>query len=122
MVRFLKKNARILKLLFVAILTATIWLLPIESFGIAGLTVLQQRVIAIFVFAATMWILEAVPAWTTSLLIIVIMLLTVSSGGITLFIEDIPKTELISYKTIMATFADQTIMLFLGGFILAIVA
>ena len=122
MVRFLRKNVRVLKLLFVAILTTIIWFLPIEAFGIEGLTVLQQRIIAIFVFAATMWILEAVPAWTTSLLIIVIMLLTVSNSGISILIEDIPKTELISYKAIMATFADQTVMLFLGGFILALVA
>ena len=120
--RFLKKNGRIVKLLFVAVLTTIIWLLPIDAFGIEGLTVLQQRIIALFVFAATMWILEVVPAWTTSLLIIVLMLLTVSSSGISFLISDIPKTELINYKTIMATFADQTVMLFLGGFILALVA
>ncbi|MBQ2779410.1 MAG: SLC13/DASS family transporter [Bacteroidaceae bacterium] len=120
--RLLKKNARIVKLLAIAILTTIIWFLPVEAFGIEGLTVLQQRIIAIFVFAATMWILEAVPAWTTSLLIIVIMLLTVSNSGITFLISDIPKEDLISYKTIMATFADQTVMLFLGGFILALVA
>ena len=120
--RLLKKNARIVKLLAIAILTTIIWFLPVEAFGIEGLTVLQQRIIAIFVFAATMWILEAVPAWTTSLLIIVIMLLTVSNSGITFLISDIPKEDLISYKAIMATFADQTVMLFLGGFILALVA
>ncbi len=120
--RLLKKNARIVKLLAIAILTTVIWFLPVEAFGIEGLTVLQQRIIAIFVFAATMWILEAVPAWTTSLLIIVIMLLTVSNSGITFLISDVPKEDLISYKTIMATFADQTVMLFLGGFILALVA
>lgn len=120
--RLFKKNARIVKLLAIAILTTIIWFLPVEAFGIEGLTVLQQRIIAIFVFAATMWILEAVPAWTTSLLIIVIMLLTVSNSGITFLISDIPKEDLISYKTIMATFADQTVMLFLGGFILALVA
>ena len=120
--RFIRKNARIFKLLFVALLTSVIWFLPIEAFGIEGLTVLQQRIIAIFVFAATMWILEAVPAWTTSLLIIVIMLLTLSNSGIKILINDIPKEQLISYKTIMATFADQTVMLFLGGFILALVA
>lgn len=122
LLRLLRKNSRIVKLLFIAVLTATIWILPTEAFGIEGLTVIQQRIIALFVFAATMWILEAVPAWTTSLLIIVLMLLTVSNGGISLLISDIPKSELISYKTIMATFADQTVMLFLGGFVLALVA
>lgn len=120
--RFIKKYARIFKLLLVALLTLVIWFLPSSSFGIEGLTELQQRMIAIFVFAATMWILEAVPAWTTSLSIIVIMLLTVSNSSISFLITDIPKEELISYKTIMATFADQTVMLFLGGFFLALVA
>ncbi len=120
--RILKKYARIVKLLSVVLLTLIIWFMPVSAFGIEGLTVLQQRMIAIFVFAATMWILEAVPAWTTSLLIIVIMLLTVSNGGMSFLITDIPKDELISYKAIMATFADQTVMLFLGGFILALVA
>lgn len=122
MFRFIRKYARIVKLLLAVLLTSITWFMPAELFGIEGLTVLQQRVIAIFVFAATMWILEAVPAWTTSVLIIVIMLLTVSNGGITFMISDIPKEELISYKTIMGTFADQTVMLFLGGFILALVA
>ena len=104
------------------ILTAIVWFLPSAAFGIEGLTVLQQRIIAIFIFAAAMWILEPVPAWTTSLLIIVIMLLTVSNSSISFLIEGIEKTDLINYKTIMATFADQTVMLFLGGFILALVA
>lgn len=120
--RFLKKYTRILKILFVLILTAIVWFLPSAAFGIEGLTVLQQRIIAIFIFAAAMWILEPVPAWTTSLLIIVIMLLTVSNSSISFLIEGIEKTDLINYKTIMATFADQTVMLFLGGFILALVA
>ncbi len=120
--RFIKKYARIFKLLLVALLSLIIWFIPSSSFGIEGLTELQQRMIAIFVFAATMWILEAVPAWTTSLSIIVIMLLTVSNSSISFLITDIPKEELISYKTIMATFADQTVMLFLGGFFLALVA
>lgn len=120
--RFFRKYTRIFKILFVLILTAFVWFLPETAFGIEGLTTLQQRVIAIFIFAATMWILEAVPAWTTSLLIIVALLLTVSNSGIAFLTNDIPPTELISYKTIMATFADQTVMLFMGGFILALVA
>ncbi|MBQ3925808.1 MAG: hypothetical protein II706_02345, partial [Bacteroidaceae bacterium] len=40
--------------------------LPIDSFGIEGLTVVQQRIIALFVFATLMWLTEAIPAWATS--------------------------------------------------------
>ena len=97
-------------------------LLPTETFGIEGLNGIQQRVIAIFLWAACMWIVEAVPAWTTSLLIIVIMLLTVSDSAISPLISGYEKSDLMSYKVIMNTFANPTVMLFMGGFILALVA
>ena len=48
------------------ILTLIAWFTPLESFGIPGLTIIEQRVIALFVFAACMWISEAIPIWTTS--------------------------------------------------------
>jgi len=115
-------------------------MLPQTAFGIAGLTVIQQRMIAIFVFAALMWILEGVPAWVTSVLIIVVMLFTVSDSAIATLIDpqyysgvDVEKvtikgvdtiqmTGLIPYKDIIAAFADPVVMLFMGGFILALVA
>ena len=106
----------------ISLIALTIALLPTETFGIAELTPIQQRMIAIFVWAACMWIVEAVPAWTTSLLIIVIMLLTISDSGIQPLISGYDKSELMSYKTIMYTFANPTVMLFMGGFILALVA
>ena len=68
----------VIKTLIVVLLTFIIWWLPTDAFGIEGLTILQHRVIAIFFFAAAMWITETVPAWVTSVLIIVLMLLTVS--------------------------------------------
>ena len=39
-----------------ALLTALVWNLPIDSFGIEGLTVVQQRVIAIFVMAVMQYL------------------------------------------------------------------
>ena len=102
-------------------ITIFLWAVPVSFFGIEELTVVQQRMIAIFIFAALMWIFEVIPNWTTSLLVVVIMLLTVSDKGISLFCD--PKYgTLIDYKTIMASFADPVVMLFLGGFVLAIVA
>ena len=56
----------------VLIVTLLICCLPVSTFGIEGLTVVQQRVIALFVFAALMWMFEIIPNWTTSLLVIVI--------------------------------------------------
>ena len=49
--------------------TLFLWVVPVDFYGIAGLTVVQQRVIALFVFAALMWIFEIIPNWTTSLLV-----------------------------------------------------
>ena len=37
--------------LMTALFTAVVWNLPIDCFGIDGLTVVQQRIIAIFVMA-----------------------------------------------------------------------
>ena len=105
------------------VLTITIflWAVPVSFFGIEALTIVQQRVIALFVFAALMWMFEIIPNWTTSLLVIIISLLTISNKGLGFFCN--PKFgQLVNYKDIMAAFADPVVMLFLGGFVLAIMA
>lgn len=102
-------------------LTVFLWAVPTEFFGIEGLTPVMQRTIAIFVFTALMWIIEVFPTWTTSVLSMVIMLLTISNKGLGFTMYDGAGT-LVDYKSIMASFADPVIMLFLGGFVLAIAA
>ena len=104
--------------------TAIVWNLPIDTFGIDGLTVIQQRIIAIFVFATLSWITEAVPSWATSLAIITVMCLTVSNNSLSMFKGEENEVfgTLLKSKEIMATFANPVIILFLGGFILAIAA
>lgn len=102
-----------------------ILLLPTTAFGIEGLTVLQQRTMALFVFAAMMWISEAIPSWTTSVLVIIIALLTLSNKGLGFLMVDSDGVELVGvmkYAKIMSAFADPVVMLFLGGFTLAIMA
>ena len=55
--------------LIVAIVTAlVVWCLPVENW-IDGMTIIQKRTLAIFLFAILMWLLEAVPAWTTSVMV-----------------------------------------------------
>ena len=98
-----------------------LWAVPPEFFGIEGLTPVMQRTIAIFVFTALMWIVEVVPTWTTSVISMVIMLLTISNKGLGFMMYDGAGTY-VDYKSIMAAFADPVIMLFLGGFVLAIAA
>ena len=110
--------------LIVAI-TAFLWLVPTDFYGIDGLTVVEQRTIAIFVFTALMWMFEVIPTWTTSVLSIVIMLLTISDSSVWFMKGSGIPAEMgtfVSYKALLATFADPVIMLFLGGFILAIAA
>ena len=76
----LKKKS--IGLIFVSIIVLILWFLPTESFGMDGLTSVQQRIIAIFVYATLMWVMELVPAWATSVSIMVLLLLFTSDSGI----------------------------------------
>ncbi|MBR4390027.1 MAG: SLC13/DASS family transporter [Prevotella sp.] len=102
--------------------TVLLWNLPSSSFGIEGLNVVQQRIISIFAFATLMWVFEVVPAWATSVAIMGLMLLFCSDSGIKWMCDPDEVGTLLSYKGVMACFADPVIMLFIGGFILAIAA
>lgn len=102
-----------------------ILLLPASAFPIEGLTVIQQRVIAIFLLAALCWVMEPIPIYATSVVIIVLELLLLSDKSLYLFRLDEGQPHfgnLMSYSEIMATFASPIIMLFLGGFFLAMAA
>ncbi len=114
----LKKKS--IGLIFVAIIFLVLWFLPSESFGMDGLTSVQQRIIAIFVYATLMWVLELVPAWATSVSIMVLLLLFTSNSGIKWICDPDAVGQLLSHKQVMASFADPVVMLFIGGFILAI--
>ncbi len=119
---------RCLSFLVVCVFTFILALVPTSFYGLnpeTGLpifTLTQQRVIAIFVFTAMMWILEVIPTWTTSVVAIVSILLTTSNKGLGFLIAKENVGALTNYKDIMAAFADPVIMLFLGGFVLAFAA
>ena len=107
-------------LLFVAAIFLVLWFMPTETFGLDGLTQVQQRIIAIFVYATLMWVFELVPAWATSVSIMVLLLLFTSDSGIKWICNPDSVGQVLSYKQVMASFADPVVMLFIGGFILAI--
>lgn len=113
--------SKIIKSIIIAIVTLTLWNLPLDAYGIEGLTVVQERIIAIFAFATLMWVFEVVSSWATSVAIIGLMLLTVSDSGVSFLMYE-EAGEPLSYKAIMAAFADPVVMLFIGGFVLAIAA
>ena len=102
----------------ILLITILLWVLPTADWGIEGMNVMQQRTLAIFVFAALMWLFEVIPAWATSVTTIVALLFAVSDKGFVLEEQGVA----VSYREIMASFADPVIMLFLGGFVLAIAA
>ncbi len=117
--------SRLTKILIASITMIVLWAIPTTSFGIEGLTLVEQRVIAIFAFATLMWVFNAIPAWTTSTFVVVLLLFATSDSSLWFFREGIaPETlgTLTSYKSLMACFADPIIMLFIGGFIIAIAA
>ena len=119
---------RCLSFLIVCVFTFFLALVPTSFYGVNPdtlepiFTLTQQRVIAIFVFTAMMWILEVIPTWTTSVVAIVSILLTTSNKGLGFLIAKENVGALTNYKDIMAAFADPVIMLFLGGFVLAFAA
>lgn len=115
--------SRLIRIFIAVTASVVVWCLPMESW-IDGLTIIQKRTLAIFLFATLMWLFEAVPAWTTSVMVVVLLLFTTSDSSLVFFrnapIEALGDTT--SYKALLHCFADPIIMLFIGGFVLAIAA
>ncbi|PSV42541.1 SLC13 family permease [Photobacterium indicum] len=116
--------------LFVKLLVAFgvplgILMIPIDAIPIEGLTLIQHRLLAIFALAALLWVLEPVPVFATSILIIALELIMISDKGLHLFRT--PPTghemgEVMLYTDIFGAFSSPIIILFMGGFSLAIAA
>ena len=94
-----------------------ILLLPAETFMLGDITVLEHRLLAIFAFAVLFWVLEPIPVFATSVAIITLELLMISDRGL-LFLQGPGKDaapeqleafgNLVSYKTLMGTFASPS--------------
>ncbi|WP_162809310.1 SLC13 family permease [Vibrio cholerae] len=114
-----------LKYIIPLLIPILVLMLPATAFPFEGLTVIQQRVIAIFLLAALLWVFEPIPIYSTSVVIIVLEVLMLSDKGFILFRLGEGASEfgaLLKSTEIMATFANPIIMLFLGGFFLAMAA
>ena len=68
----------LIKVLITLAISAGVFLVPFEALGVPVNSV-QVSVIALFVFAALMWILEPIPIWATSVMVIAICLLALSN-------------------------------------------
>ncbi|NAZ46827.1 DASS family sodium-coupled anion symporter [Vibrio toranzoniae] len=121
-----KLNVGVLvKLLICFAIPLGVLLMPIDSIPIDDLTLIQHRLLAIFLLAALLWVLEPVPVFATSILIIALELVMISDKGLHLF-RNPPSGhdlgDLITYTDIFGAFSSPIIILFMGGFALAISA
>ena len=118
-----KTISRLIRLTIAVVAALLVWCLPVETW-IDGMTIIQKRTLAIFLFAILMWLFEAVPAWTTSVMVVVLLLFTTSNSSLVFFENAAPEVlgAQTSYKSLLHCFADPIIMLFIGGFVLAIAA
>ncbi len=118
-----KAVSRAVRLIVAAAIALLVWCLPVENW-VDGMTIIQKRTLAIFLYAIFMWLFEAVPAWTTSVMVVVLLLFTTSNSSLVFFENAAPDVlgAQTSYKSLLHCFADPIIMLFIGGFVLAIAA
>ncbi|MFO4667749.1 SLC13 family permease [Vibrio cholerae] len=115
----------LVKLLICFLLPLGVLLMPIDAIPIQELTLVQHRLLAIFLLAALLWVLEPVPVFATSILIIALELVMISDKGLHGFRVPAPHHplgELLKYTDIFSAFSSPIIILFMGGFALAIAA
>lgn len=89
--------------------------LPLE-----GLTTASRICLMIFVGAAGLWVTEAIPPFATAIMVIVLSVYLLGQPGGPLGLE--PSGVLDSYQIFLNPIASPVLVLFFGGFILAIAA
>lgn len=94
-----KTVSRAIRLAIAIIVALAVWCLPVETW-IPGLTIIQKRTLAIFLFAIMMWLFEAVAAWTTSVMVVVLLLFTTSNSSLVFFNNGIDTEVLKTYNSL----------------------
>ncbi|MGK5093237.1 SLC13 family permease [Deltaproteobacteria bacterium TL4] len=113
------------KLLISIIIPLVILFLPQTWIPIVDMSLVEHRMLAIFVMAVMFWVLEPIPNFATSVLVVGAQLLLISNKGPIWFRSSenvVNFGTLIDYQTLLQTFSSPIIMLFLGGFFLAMAA
>ncbi len=80
-------SKNLVKILIVLLISGSMFFVPFDALGIS-LTFIQVGVVALFVMAALMWILEPIPIWTTSVLVIALSLFCLSNKSLTFLRPD----------------------------------
>ena len=96
-----KTISRAIRLVIAVAVCLTIWCLPVENW-IDGMTIIQKRTLAIFVFAILMWLFEAVAAWTTSVMVVVLLLFTTSNSSLVFFYNGVDAETMKMYSDLPA--------------------
>ncbi|MFK0570438.1 SLC13 family permease [Endozoicomonas sp.] len=107
------------KIVPIAIIFLGLFCFPELVFPEGVFSVLQQRVMAIFILATLLWVSDAVPAFATSLLIIMLLVLTTSNSAPFLLRDGLGE-NMLPYTSIFNSLASPIIVLFLGGFFIAL--
>lgn len=95
---------RLFGLLLTALIAVLLYQLPVMT----SMTIPQKITAIIFIVAAILWIFEIIPLYVTSFVILVLEVLWL-----------MPKIEGAKATTFLSPFFSTTILLFLGGFVLA---
>ncbi len=102
----------------ISIFIGTIGFLIPFMISIPGLSEAGHVTLSIFIIAAIFWMLEPVPIYATSMLVILLQVFLLSKQGLMFTgITDGYTPQL--YTDFVGTLADPIIILFLGGFVLA---
>jgi len=104
-----------LKVFFILALAFASYFLPLP-----GLTTASRICLAIFVGAAGFWITEAIPPFATAIMVIVLSIyfLGFPGGPLGLKLQGVDT----SYRIFLSPIASPVLVLFFGGFILAVAA
>lgn len=81
---------------------------------IPGLEPPGERMLGIFLLAIVFWLTAPVPLFATAILVILLEVLLISNQALMPVAKDAPK-----YTEFFATLANPTIILFMGGFMIA---
>ncbi len=113
---------RYYKLATIAVFFLLLLSIPSQIIPIEGISVTGHRVLAIFLLATILWVTELVPSYTTSLLIIGLLTLIASDSAPFFLRDGLEDNLILDYQAIFSTLAAPVVVLFLGGFFIAIAA
>jgi len=115
-------NTKQIKLIAAILIPLLVIWVPAEWLPLKDITVVEQRMLGIFVLATLFWVLEPVPVFATSVLVVFMELILISNQSFIFFRNTVDESNfgtILKYNEIMAVFASPIILLFIGGFFLA---